>query len=182
MFCKARLVCKSLILPVHSCPEQSSVRLPEGSLCHTGHNTGWNHEDFLLDGPYIYLGMCLFCVGSKISRLQSGDILRSKAEPIALSVSSRNPRIPTSFSCHEAISRGKTAAGSQANWGWRQLFIPDAKSQMHTHSPLPLPKPQVSNFIEFINSLRGLLKEPSDRPCLQRNRPSLAQEGQKPTC
>lgn len=122
------------------------------------------------------------CVGSKISKLQSGDILRSKAEPIVLSVSSRNPRIPTSFSCHEVISRGKTAAGSQANWDWRQLFIPDAKSQMHTHSPLPLPKPQVSNFIEFINSLRGLLKEPSDRLCLQRNRPSLAQDGQKPTC
>lgn len=176
LLCKACLVWKFLILPVHfwknHCPEQSNVRLAAGSLCHTDHTAGWNREDFLLDGASIYLGMCLCWV--KISKLQSRDIPRSNTEPIVLSVSSWNPRIPTSFSCHEVISRGKTAAGSQANWDWCQLFIPDAKSQMHTHSPLPLPKPEVSNFIEFINSLRGLLKELYYRLCLQRNRPPLS--------
>jgi hypothetical protein len=120
---------------------------------------------------HMSIWACVYADLGQISRLQSGDILRSNAEPIVLSVSSSKPRIPTSFSCQEVISRGKTAAGSQANWDGRQLFIPDAKSQMHTHSPLPLPKPEVSNFIEFINSLKGLLKELSYRLCLQRNRP-----------
>lgn len=75
-----------------------------------------------------------------------------------LVVSSWDPRVPTSLSCQEAISRGKTAVHSQANWDSGQLFIPDAKSQMHTHSSLSLPKPEVSSFIEFVNSLRDLLK------------------------
>lgn len=51
------------------------------------------------------------------------------------------------------ICRGKTAVHAQANWDWSQLFLPDAKSQMYTHSSFPLPKPEVSNFIEFINNL-----------------------------
>lgn len=115
----------------------------------------------------------------KISRLQSGDILRSNAEPIVLSVSSWKPRIPTSFSCHEVISRGKTAAGSLVNWDRRQLFIPDAKSHMHTHSPLPLPKPEVSNFIEFINSLKGLLKRVFLQALPPEKQTSLVQDGQE---
>jgi hypothetical protein len=48
------------------------------------------------------------------------------------------------------------------------MFIPDAKRQMHTHSSLPLPKPEVSNFVEFINSLRDLLKNIFSRLSLQR--------------
>lgn len=88
----------------------------------------------------------------QVSRLECGDILRSKAEPIMLSVDGWDPRIPTSFPVMKFISRGKTAVRVQANWDWSQLFLLDAKSQMYTHSSLPLPKTEVLNFIKFINN------------------------------
>lgn len=64
----------------------------------------------------------------------------SKAEPIMLSVDGWDPQNShLLFHVLEVYILRKTAVGVQANWDWSQLFLLDAKSQMYTHSSLPLP-------------------------------------------
>lgn len=93
------------------------------------------------------------------SRLESGDSLRSKQSQSCCQRVAGTSALPPPFPVMKFVSRGKTAVHSRAKWDISQLFLPDAKSQMHTHSSLPLPQHQVSNFNGFNNNRMDLLKK-----------------------
>lgn len=127
---------------------------------------GANDTDFVpVDANIRAVAHAVWGQRLKIRKWRHPEI---QAKPIMLSGSSWDPGVPTSFSCHEVSVSRENSCPFSGQLGLKPAVA--SRCQEPEAHPLvsPIPKPEVSNFIEFMNNLRDLLKTRCPRLYLQR--------------